>query len=104
MQDNRRKPIFLLPALLLLVVPNVYASENINSDDTMINDIPPDGEGLFCDHTSHPGSCYDRNDNAGDFCLRYPEYTAFCKVIHICSWKVGDDVIEKWREICTNDD
>jgi hypothetical protein len=65
---------------------------NVNGDHTTVNDIPPDS----------PSNMND--DNAGDFCLRYHEYTAFCKLIHICSWKVGDDVIEKWREICTNND
>jgi hypothetical protein len=39
------------------------ATTDVNSDDTIENDIPPDGEGLFCDHPSNPGSCYDRNDN-----------------------------------------
>ena len=37
--------------------------EELNSDDTMINDIPPDGVGLFCDHPSHPGSCWDLKTN-----------------------------------------
>ena len=72
----------IIPLLVLATTANVYASKNINSNDTMINDIPPDGKGLFCDHPSNPGSCYDRNDNAGDFCLRYPEYTAFCPPNH----------------------
>lgn len=53
----------------------------IKTDDTMINDIPHSGEGLFCGHPSHPGSCYDRNDNPEEFCILHPEFTDFCEVI-----------------------
>jgi hypothetical protein len=38
--------------------------------------------------------------HAGDFCIRYPEYDVFCDLINIYSWTVGDDVIEKQREVC----
>ncbi len=56
----------------------------INSDDIMENDMPPDGEGVFCDIVKFKVGCYDRNDNPEEFCLRYPEYEVFCNVIDIC--------------------
>jgi hypothetical protein len=79
------RTILLLLAIVGLVAPvmNVNATD-VNSDDTMENDVPPNGEGLFCDHPSNPGSCYDRNDNPEEFCVKYPEYDVFCDLIDIC--------------------
>jgi hypothetical protein len=55
--------------------------EERNNDDTIENDIPPDGVGYFCDNPSHSGSCYDRNDNPEYFCVNNPQYTKFCEII-----------------------
>lgn len=48
--------------MLTGILPDVFASlkmsyDKIKSDDTMINDIPHSGEGLFCDHPSHWQTC-----------------------------------------------
>jgi len=78
----------------------VYAS--VNSDGDMINDIPPDGEGYFCDHPSNPGSCYDRNDNPEYFCVNNPQYTDFCEIIEpICD---DEDQIKSSDPECTEED
>jgi hypothetical protein len=84
-------PITIISVLMLTgIIPDVFASlkmsyDKINSDDTITNDVPPSGEGLFCDHPSNPGSCYDRNDNPEYFCVNNPQYTDFCKIIEpIC--------------------
>lgn len=74
--------VVMIPALML-TVPNVHATnDDVNSDDTMINDIPPSGKGLFCDHPSNPSSCYDRIDNPEEFCVNNPQYTKFCRIMN----------------------
>jgi hypothetical protein len=86
------KPLFILAIIpvLMQLVPNVFASKSINSDDMMENDIPPDGERLFCDHPSNPRGCYDRNDNPEEFCIQYPEYTDFCNLVSTTKIELGN--------------
>ena len=77
-----------------------------NSDDTMVNDIPPDREGLFCDHPSNPGGCYDRNDNPESFCANYgAQYSKFCELIEpICDDSEGVNNIDSTDPECTDED
>lgn len=86
----------------MLLVPNVNAS--INDDDAMTNDVPPNGQGLFCDHPFNPGSCYDRNDNPEEFCVNNPEYTKFCEVIGpICDNDASINAIQSIDPECTEE-
>ena len=80
--------------------------DKINSDDTIINDIPPDGIGLFCDHPSDPGGCYDRNDNPESFCANFgAQYPKFCDIIgEICDDSKGVNNIDSTDPECTNED
>ena len=78
-----------------------------NSDDTMVNDIPPDREGLFCDHPSNPGGCYDRNDNPESFCANYgAQYSKFCELIEpMCDDSEGVNNIDRQiQSECTDED
>jgi hypothetical protein len=76
--------------------------EMMNSDDSIVNDIPPDGEGYFCDHPSNPGSCYDRNDDPEEFCVNNPQYTDFCEIIgEICD---DEGQIKSTDPECTEED
>ena len=68
------------------------------------NDIPPDGEGLFCDHPSNPGGCYDRNDNPEEFCVNHQQYTTFCEVIgDICDDNKTINAISSTDPECPNE-
>ena len=85
------KLIFLgLIPVLMLTVPNIYASED-NCDENP-NDSLSNGdrgiEGLiFCDVLyDEPGGkgegCYDRNDNPENYCENHREQDPdFCKII-----------------------
>ena len=70
--------VFALPPAVGAFANN----DDVNSDGTTNNDIPPDGEGLFCDHPSNPGGCYDRNDNPEEFCVNHQQYTLFCETLN----------------------
>lgn len=102
----------IYPIFLILLAPYSYATKNVNSDDTMENDIPPDGEGLFCDQRAQltgsriaPGGCYDRNDNPEEFCVNNPQYTKFCEIIGpICDDNVSINAISSTDPECTPKD
>ena len=81
------------------------ASTDVSNDDTITNDIPPSGEGYFCDHPSNPGSCYDRNDNPEEFCANHgAQYPKFCEIIgEICDDSKGANNIDSTDPECTNE-
>lgn len=109
MMINSQKITSFVPLLLLMIaavaVPVANATVAPNSDDNMNNDIPPDGDGMFCDHPSNPGSCYDRHDNPEAFCVLYPQYTKFCEIIEpICDDDVSVNAISSMDPECTPKD
>ena len=66
----------------------------------MENDIPPDGEGLFCDYPSNPGSCY----NPESFCVDHQQYTTFCEIIReICDDGKSTNDIDSTDPQCTKE-
>lgn len=93
------------PDRLSCVLKDMNVSVSINSDGDTNNDIPPDGEGLFCDHPSDPGGCYDRNDNPESFCVNYQQYTDFCEIIgEICDDGKSSNDIDSTDPECTDQD
>jgi hypothetical protein len=57
--------------------------------------------GPFCDLPSHPGSCYDRNDNPEEYCTTYPYDSDFCELIeNVCD---ADGSIKPDNPYCTGE-
>jgi hypothetical protein len=93
-----------IPIVLFAFATADATNEDRNSDDTIANDIPPDGEGYFCDHPSNPGSCYDRNDNPESFCVNHQQYTKFCEIIGpICTGEDVTNAISSTDPECTEE-
>ena len=61
-------------AIAALVLGSLVSSVNASTEK-----LPPP-EGPFCDDPSNPGSCYDRNDNPEEYCLKYDDQD-FCELI-----------------------
>jgi hypothetical protein len=59
----------------------------------------------FCDLPSHPGSCYDRNDNPESYCANYGEKDSdFCELIgEICDDERNSNSIKSTDPECTEE-
>jgi hypothetical protein len=87
------KSIFILaiiPVVLMLTVPNVFASERIdcneNPDHSLCNGERGITGTIFCDvqyqEEGSKSACYDRNDNPKEYCEKYRDIDKdFCEII-----------------------